>query len=69
MGSRNPYFHFGIAKLFLGGLIVTAWGSSSVANWLCSDAGEEGFNCDPASEANPGWTTGITTAAFDGIEL
>ena len=63
-------FHFGVAKFFLAGLIITAWGSSSVANSLCSGArGIRTRNCDPASVGPPGWITGIITAAFDGVEL
>jgi len=70
ISSTNHYFHFGVAKLFLGGLIVTAWGSSTVSSWLCTDdSGIDIENCDPALVAPQCWTTGIATAAFDGLEL
>lgn len=72
--SRNPYFHFGVAKFFLGGLIVIAVGSSVVAGWVCGDsyntsAYSNNTSCNPASIASPEFTTGIVTAAFDGIEF
>jgi hypothetical protein len=72
--SRNPYFHFGVAKFFLGGLIVIAVGSSVVAGWVCGDSYNtssysNNTSCNPASIASPEFTTGIVTAAFDGIEL